>query len=58
MSTSHSPNDAGREEHMAVYRECQRLLDERTALPWWNFWRWAGINQEIQELLDSLEDDS
>ncbi len=46
------------ERELAIYRACQRLLTERTALPWWNFWRWNAINREMRALLDSLEDDS
>lgn len=56
MNAAASPKPRTPEKCNAVYRECQRLLNERNALPWWNFWRWAGINQEIQELLNSMED--
>lgn len=46
------------EERKAVYLECKYLLNERTALPWWNWWRWNAINREMRALLDSMEEES
>lgn len=50
--------DASALVRIEIGRECMRLLKERDALPWWNFWRWAAINQEVQELIAILEEES
>lgn len=46
------------EDARAIYVRCKRLLDERKALPWWNWWRFSAINREVQRLLATLEDAS
>lgn len=50
--------DASALVRIEIGRECMRLLKERDALPWWNFWRWGAINREMRALLDSMEDES
>ncbi len=44
------------EEAEAICCKCSRLMDEGSAVPWWNWWRYRAINREVRVLLDSLKD--
>jgi hypothetical protein len=39
-------------ERKTIHLKVLRLLDERSALPWWAWMRWRALSRQMNRLLD------